>query len=496
MKAPILPTLSGNSPAEIRQWAQDLVNALVYELSNITAGAVTNTTYIVPGIIGTTELEDLSVTTGKVALVAIDTAQLANTAVTTAKIADANVSTDKLANLAVDASKLAGATTGSQISVTGIASGVCSTTNTQGLANGDHVRFGSGGTTAGGYYLVSSVVANTSFTIDDATITDTTDVTCYEATEGAITYEKIANLAVGHTAIAAAAIGTAHIANLAVTTALIADLSVVAAKIGSLAVEEAKINSLAVTEAKIGALAVTEAKIGNLAVTAAKIALATITSAQIANATITAAQIANATITYAQIANATITGAKIANATIAAANIANATITATQIADATITNAKIADATIETAKIGLLQVTSATIAELTVGTSKITANAVTTPVAAFTSGGVSCPVNEVTALQSIGITATGSPILLWFSGIALGDDNNGIGSIKFYDGGNLINTVGTFSLANSTGPKLLAASYTDPAPGAGAHTYTVGLHMTGGAGSAATRNMMAMEVKK
>jgi hypothetical protein len=261
---------------------------------------------------------------------------------------------------------------------------------------------------------------------------------------------------------------------------------VVAAKIGSLAVEEAKINSLAVTEAKIGALAVTEAKIGNLAVTEAKIA----------NLAVTAAKIANATITYAQIADATITAAKIANATITYAQIADATITAAKIANATITNAQIAAATITSANIGLLQVASANIADLTVGTIKITGNAVTVPVTAFTSGLVACPINDTTTLQSVAITVSGSPVFIWFSGIALGDDNNGIGSIRIYDGGNLINSVGVFSLSNAYGPKLLACSYTDPTPAAGAHTYSVGLNMTGGAGTSGCRNMLAMEVKK
>ena len=488
MKAPILPTLSGNSPAEIRQWAQDLVNALVYELFNVTAGAVTNTTYIVPGIIGTTELEDLSVTTGKVALVAIDTAQLADVAVTTGKIKDANISTDKLASLAVTAAKLAGATTGSQISVTAIASGVCSTTNTQGLVNGDHVRFGSGGTTAGGYYLVSNVVTNTSFTIDDATITDATDVTCYEATEGAITYEKIANLAVGHTAIAAAAIGTAHIANAVITSALIADLSVVAAKIGSLAVEEAKINSLAVTEAKIGALAVTEAKIGNLAVTAAKIA----------NATITYAQIANATITYAQIADATITAAKIANATITYAQIADATITAAKIANATITNAQIAAATITSANIGLLEVASANIADLTVGTIKITGNAVTVPGAVYFDP-VSFGAGVTTEIAVMyGFVNTGAPVLIWYSFIATGTavSSTYVTPILYHDATAIQTGNPIWVWPTPYGYSSVAGVFLHSSPSTGTHDYH--LKVTAGAADGVARSvcLAVMELKK
>lgn len=75
---------------------------------------------------------------------------------------------------------------GVQISITGITAGVCATTNTQGLAVGKLVKFGAGGTTANKVYEVTALVANTSFTLHDTSITDATAVTCYEVTPGCV----------------------------------------------------------------------------------------------------------------------------------------------------------------------------------------------------------------------------------------------------------------------------------------------------------------------
>jgi hypothetical protein len=75
---------------------------------------------------------------------------------------------------------------GNQISVSGIAAGVCSTADTQGLTVGKLVKFGAGGSTANKVYEVAAVTANTSFTLHDTSITDATPVTCYEVTPGCI----------------------------------------------------------------------------------------------------------------------------------------------------------------------------------------------------------------------------------------------------------------------------------------------------------------------
>lgn len=71
-----------------------------------------------------------------------------------------------------------GASTSSTITVTDITDGICTTSNTQGIVHGDIVKFGTGGSTSGKTYVVSNVFSNTSFAINDRSITDATTVTC------------------------------------------------------------------------------------------------------------------------------------------------------------------------------------------------------------------------------------------------------------------------------------------------------------------------------
>jgi len=65
--------------------------------------------------------------------------------------------------------------------VSDITAGVCTTTLTQGIAVGKLVRFNGGGTTGTNTYEVTALTADTSFTINDTSITDATAVTCDEA---------------------------------------------------------------------------------------------------------------------------------------------------------------------------------------------------------------------------------------------------------------------------------------------------------------------------
>jgi len=88
---------------------------------------------------------------------------------------------------------------GSQITVTDIANGVCSTANTQGLAVGKLVRFDSGDFN-GKVYEVTAVTVNTSFTVHDTSINDSgSPGTCYEATPGCVAADS--NAADGHSKI-------------------------------------------------------------------------------------------------------------------------------------------------------------------------------------------------------------------------------------------------------------------------------------------------------
>ena len=75
---------------------------------------------------------------------------------------------------------------GTQISVSDIASGVCTTSDTEDLAVGKLVEFGAGGSTDNNVYRVTAVSTNVSFTVNDTSITDATNATCYEVTPGCV----------------------------------------------------------------------------------------------------------------------------------------------------------------------------------------------------------------------------------------------------------------------------------------------------------------------
>lgn len=81
---------------------------------------------------------------------------------------------------------------GDQISVSEINAGVCTTADTEGLIAGKLVKFGAGGSTANKIYEVTAVMTNTNFTIHDTSITDATDVTCYEVTPGYVAADTLA----------------------------------------------------------------------------------------------------------------------------------------------------------------------------------------------------------------------------------------------------------------------------------------------------------------
>lgn len=73
---------------------------------------------------------------------------------------------------------------GTQISISGIASGVCTTANTQGLVVGKLFEFDSGVTT--GVYEVTAVTIDTNFTLHDTSITAASAHTGYEMTPGCV----------------------------------------------------------------------------------------------------------------------------------------------------------------------------------------------------------------------------------------------------------------------------------------------------------------------
>jgi trimeric autotransporter adhesin len=151
--------------------------------------------------------------------------------------------------------------------------------------------------------------------ITDSAITtpkiNTGAVTANELAANSVTAGKIQAAAVVAGKIAANAIvaGDGAIANAAITNALIANAAIDSAKIADAAIVTAKIADANITSAKIGNAQITNAHINDLS--AVKINAGTLDAARIAAGTITGSHIAATTITGSNIAANTITTGKI-----------------------------------------------------------------------------------------------------------------------------------------------------------------------------------------
>jgi hypothetical protein len=218
----------------------------------------------------TAGIENLAVTTGKLADNAVTTikvdaaglgaAALATDSVITAKIQDLAVTTGKLAALSVTTAKIAAdAVTAAE--------------------------------------LASNAVVTAS--IVDANVTEA----------------KLATSAVTEAKIADGAVTVAKVSDASITYAKLnlADGSVPGAKLTDATVTSAKLANDAVTTGSITALSVTTAKLADGAVTDAKIADATITTAKIAAGGIAEAGIATDAITTGKILDAAVTADKLAD---------------------------------------------------------------------------------------------------------------------------------------------------------------------------------------
>lgn len=84
----------------------------------------------------TAKIADLNVTTGKIALLAVDTGQLAAGAVETAKIEDLNVTTGKLALLAVGSAQLAASAVTAAKAKASVSAETTGTGSSQNVAHG------------------------------------------------------------------------------------------------------------------------------------------------------------------------------------------------------------------------------------------------------------------------------------------------------------------------------------------------------------------------
>ena len=220
----------------------------------------------------TAGIEDLAVTTGKLAANAVTTAKvdaaglaaaaLATDAVTTAKIQDAAVTTAKLSTGAVTTAKFtAGA-------VDTAALGTASVTTAK---------------------IAGSAVTATE--IDSGAVTEVKIGT------GAVTVTKVADNSLTYAKL--------NLANNTVPGAKLVDASITATQLATDAVTTAKITAAAVTEAKLATDAVTTAKLGTGAVTTAKLDDSAVTTAKIAAEAVTYAKIQQVSATDTLLGRAT-----------------------------------------------------------------------------------------------------------------------------------------------------------------------------------------------
>ena len=298
----------------------------------------------------TAKIQDLAVTTGKLAALSVTTAkiaadavtadELASNAVVTASIVDANVTEAKLATGAVTEAKIGTAA----VTVTKVADGSLTYAKLN-LADGSVP----GAKLTGASVTTTQIAANainTSQIVDDA-------VTAAKIADDAITADQLATNSVTADAIAANAVGASELADDAVDTAAIVNVAVTEAKLATGAVTEAKLGTAAVTVTKIADTSITYAKL-NLAdgsVPGGKLTDATVTSAKLASNAVTTGSITDLNVTTAKLADGAVTAAKITDATITTAKIAAGGLAESAIATDAITTGKILDDAVTAAKL-------------------------------------------------------------------------------------------------------------------------------------------------
>ena len=304
----------------------------------------------------TAGIEDLAVTTGKLAANAVTTAKVDASGLAAAALATDSVVTAKIQALAVTEAKLAAG------SVT-------------------ETKIGAGAVVAA--KMATDAIATASIIA--------LNVTEAKIAASAVTEAKIGTGAVTETKIGAGAVTVAKIADTQITYAKLnladgsvpgaklVDASVTAAKLGTDSVITAKINALAVTEAKIAAGAVTETKIADDAITAAKIATNAVGALELANDAVDTASIVNSAVTEAKIGTGAVTVTKIADTSITYAklNVADNVFPGAKLVDGSVVVAKLATDSVSTAKVIDLAVTTGKLAAGAVTTAKLAAGAVT-----------------------------------------------------------------------------------------------------------------------
>ena len=217
----------------------------------------------------TAGIENLAVTTGKLAANAVTTAKvdaaglaaaaLATDSVITAKIQDLAVTTGKLAALSITTAKIADdAVTADKLASDAVATAslVDANVTEAKLATGSVTE-----TKIGAAAVTVTKVADGSLTYAKLNLAD-----------GSVPGAKIASASVTSSQMAANSVTTNALVDLNVTTAKIADSAVTVAKVANGSITTAKIDAAGLGAAAIATNAITTAKVADDAITAAKLA--------------------------------------------------------------------------------------------------------------------------------------------------------------------------------------------------------------------------------
>jgi len=320
-------------------------------------------------------IEDLAVTTNKLALnsvtteqisvVGLGTAAIANLAITGAKIANSTITSAKLQAGSVDAAAIA-------TNAVGADELADNAVDTSALVNSavTEVKLSSGSVTE----VKLGTAAVTATKIADASIT----YAKLNLADGSIPGAKLAVDSVGAGQLATNSVNTVELVDGAVTGAKIATGTITSAKFVAGAVDAAAIGTNAVGADELADNAVDTAALVNSAVTEVKIAAAAVTETKIGTGAVTVTKIADASITYAKLnlADGNIPAAKLTSGSVNTLQLAASAVNTTELRDSAVTTAKIADASITAAKLQAGSVVAA-LGSLAVTTDKIANSAIT-----------------------------------------------------------------------------------------------------------------------
>jgi len=370
--------------------------------SPVSGSFIANSIDVADGSITTAKLASLAVTTAKIAADAVTATQIGDDAVTTAQLAADSVTaaiiaadavgTSELATNAVTAAIIAADAVGTSelaansVTAAIIAADAVSTSElaasavTTAILADDAVNNAKIATDAVQGDVIAASAITTTKIADDAIETAkiaANAITASEIAANAVTANEINANAVTTAKLAAGAVTADEIGANAVTAVKIISGAITAAKIDTGAVTAEKILADAVTAVKIVAGAVTTAKLDAGAVTADKIGANEVTSAKILAGAVTAAKIDSGAVTTAKLDAGAVTAAKITSGTITAAQIDSGTITASEIASGTITAGNLGANCVTTAKLDALAVEAGNIAASAITTDKLNAGAVT-----------------------------------------------------------------------------------------------------------------------